>query len=127
MKMKLNVEQLDSQDFNTLAGVEILTPVTFPLVNELAGDAHSNVDVSPIPFWATNIQDIVENKYVTYSNEEVADGIFLGLRVNSFSENHVEVSLGHVGEAESLLTLSFKAENGKIEVLSGYKLSEKVG
>ncbi|WP_442638128.1 hypothetical protein [Rossellomorea marisflavi] len=124
--MKLNVEQLDKNDFEVLTGVEILTPVTFPLLNELSGDAHSDIDVSPIPFWATTIQDIVENKYVTYSEEDVAEGMFLGLRVNSFDENHVAVSLGNVGDTNPLLTLSFKAENGKIEVLSGYKTSQKV-
>lgn len=108
--MKINIDGLSNKDFMDIVGETVLTPVTLPALIELDKEIHSSVDVSPVPFWATKIQDIIENKYVTYSERDIEEELFLGLKVISYTNGLAMVSVGRVGDAESLITVSFKID-----------------
>lgn len=107
--MNIDYSKITGNEFTEVQGERILTNDTIDKVKALSYSVHGSMDVAGLPFWATKVQDTIEQTCVTYSKENVEEGKFLGARITETNEG-IEISLGHVGEVESLIAISFKKE-----------------
>ena len=107
--MELRMMELNNDDFAQLKGARLLVGADIGRVEELSYTVHARTELVSEPFWATEIQDIVENKCVTYTPGEIHDGKFLGLRIKA-RENELELSFGAVGIEESEFTITFQKD-----------------
>lgn len=105
--MKIELTKINEMEFVKLQGALLVTEVNDAGVQALSYPEHTSMDEAPVPFWATEVQDMLERQCVTYSPEDIKNGNFLGARIQAFDER-VEVSLGHVGETDAEITMVFK-------------------
>ena len=107
--MNIDYSKLTGNEFAELQGERLMTSDTVDNIIALSYQTHGDMDVACRPTWTTKVQDIIEQTCVTYSKEDVAEGNFLGARIAS-TDDAVEISLGHVGEVETLIAVSFKKQ-----------------
>lgn len=107
--MKINLMNINEHEFAALQGTVLVTEENKAGVQALMYPEHANMDVAPVPFWATSVQEILERQCVVYSKEEIEAGKFLGSRIQAIDET-VEVSLGQVGEKEALVSITFQKD-----------------
>lgn len=107
--MNVQTMGLTGSEFAHLKGKRLLEGNDIARVEELSYVAHIQTELVSEPFWATEIQDIVENKCVTYTPEEIQNGEFLGLRIKARADE-LELSFGSVGQEDSAFTVRFQKE-----------------
>ena len=109
LSMNMDMTKINEQDFAELKGTRLLVGKDIERVASLSFKAHTGTEIASEPFWATQIQDIIEQKAVVYSPEDIHDGMFLGARIQA-TEDTVEVSLGFIGNEASEFAITFKKE-----------------
>lgn len=110
--MELTLHKLQKTDFDFLNKMSFQEK-DFESIRELLTPEHNVVDNTPTPSWASQVQDIFENKVVTYTEREIQELDFLGLKVIK-NEESVIVSLGRVGDVESVIEILFnKTQDGE--------------
>lgn len=109
--LRLNTQeiQVTGNDFAHLKGKRLLEGNDIGRVQELSYAVHTRTEWVSKPFWATEIQDIIENKCVKYTPDEISNEEFLGLSIKA-QENELELSLGTVGRRDYELTVVFRKE-----------------
>lgn len=104
--MKIQKLAIFPEDFKALLGEAFFNADTIQHMNVLSSEEHNSVDNVCTPFWATKVQDILEKKTVTYTEREVQEQDFLGLKIIPHLEE-IMVSIGKVGEKESIAQVVF--------------------
>lgn len=107
--MNIQLEKLTSKDFEFVTGETFLDAENMKQANALFSAEHNSIDNCHLPFWATRVQDVFESKAVTYSERDIEEQDFLGIKLIS-QEKHIIVSFGRVGEEESLVRVIFDKE-----------------
>lgn len=107
--MELKVTNISDKELGVVKGRKITSADKVGLIEELSYEAHSNVDIGHVPFWATEVQDVIENACMTYSKDDIEAERFLGLKIQK-ADNSIIVSLGLVGEKESVFSVEYGVE-----------------
>lgn len=107
--MNIQTTQLNEMDFAQVIGNRLLEGENIARVEELSYAVHTATELTVAPFWATEIQDIVEHKCIEYTPKDIQEGNFLGLRIQA-REDEVELTLGFVGQTEAEFEIVFKKE-----------------
>lgn len=115
--MKIQKLAILPEDFKTVLGEAFFNADTIQHMNMLSSEEHNSVDNVFTPFWATKVQDILEKKTVTYTEREVQEQEFLGLKIIPHPEEII-VSIGKVGDTESVVQVVFSKTTD--EVNGGY-------
>lgn len=110
--MELALHKLEKTDFDFLNKMSFQEK-DFESIRELMTPEHNVVDNAPTPSWASQVQDIFENNVVTYTEREIQELDFLGLKVMR-KEETVIVSLGRVGDVNPIIEILFnKKQDGE--------------
>lgn len=128
--MILNKKGVTPGDFHFLKGQDFFDANTIQQIEFLSSEEHHSVDNAGIPFWATKVQDLLEQKAVSYSEREIQEEQFLGMKI-IHEEDAVRVSVGEVGTSSSIaqvvISLKKDGENStKLDIVDRIEWGEGV-